>query len=83
MKHGEKIKYNFVMDTKKRELITEIQNLLNTHKDVMQTQIDPKLLEFMSEEELRNIIGSLLDQKEQQREDNKTWLEKFKQDLTS
>ena len=71
------------MDTKKVQLIEEIQNLLNTHEGVLQTHIDPKLLGFMSEDELRDIISSLLDQKENQGKNNKEWLEQFKQDLTS
>jgi hypothetical protein len=59
-------------------LIEDIQNLLNTYNQVPQTFINPDLLEFMDEETLKNIIGSLLDQKEFSKEVDTQWLGKFK-----
>ncbi len=63
---------------KKEQLIQDIQNLLNTHEKVTTTAINPNLLEFMDEETLKSIIGSLLDQKEASKKDNIEWLEQFK-----
>ena len=63
---------------KKEQLIQDIQNLLNTHEKVTTTAINPNLLEFMDEETLKSIIGSLLDQKETSKKDNIEWLEQFK-----
>ena len=67
------------MDNKK-QLVKDIQNLLNTYEGVHETQIDPKLLDFMDEETLKNIISSLLYQKEDAKEADTEWLNKFKQD---
>ncbi len=63
---------------KKEQLIQDIQNLLNSHEKVTTTAINPNLLEFMDEETLKSIIGSLLDQKEASKKDNIEWLEQFK-----
>jgi hypothetical protein len=63
---------------KKEQLILDIQNLLNTHDGVHQTDINPALLEFMDEDTLLSIIGSLLDQKEDSKDVDVEWLEKFK-----
>ncbi len=60
-------------------LINDIQTLLNSYgKDVPPTEINPNLLEFMDEETLKNIIMSLLKQKERVNEDAVEWLERFK-----
>lgn len=64
----------------KEQLIQDIQNLLNTHEKVTTTAINPNLLEFMDEDTLKNIIGSLLDQKEASKEDDIEWLEQFKKE---
>lgn len=64
--------------TRKEKLIEDIQNLLNTYSDVPSTIINPKLLEFMDENELVKIIDSLLYQKEDSKEADKEWLEQFK-----
>jgi len=64
--------------SKKKELINDIQNLLNTYEGVHKTTIDPKLLEFMDMDTLISIINSLLDQKEMAKESDIQWLEKFK-----
>lgn len=64
--------------TKKEELILDIQNLLNSYRDIHKTVINPQLLEFMDEESLKNIIHSLLDQKESLMTPDVEWLEKFK-----
>ena len=65
---------------KKEQLILDIQNLLNTHEKVTTTAINPNLLEFMDEDTLKSIIGSLLDQKEASKEDDIEWLEQFKKE---
>ncbi|MBN2816950.1 MAG: hypothetical protein JXQ67_09720 [Campylobacterales bacterium] len=62
----------------KEDLINDIQNLLNTYEGIHKTAINPALLEFMDEGTLKNIIGSLLDQKEQLQDSNIQWLEQFK-----
>jgi len=67
------------MSTKK-QLIADIQQLLNSYDNVPFTTINPALLEFMDQQTLKNIIGSILDQKESQAEADHEWLEKFKQD---
>jgi len=64
--------------TRKQNLITDIQNLLNTHENINPTSIDANLLDFMDEETLINIIDSLLKQKELSTEPDKTWLNTFK-----
>lgn len=62
----------------KEQLIIDIQNLLNTYEGIHKTDINPALLEFMDEETLISIIGSLLDQKENAKESDIEWLEQFK-----
>ena len=64
--------------SKKRQLIDDIQNLLNTYDGIHKTSINPALLEFMDEETLISIIDSLLTQKENSKESDTGWLEKFK-----
>lgn len=63
---------------KKEELINDIQNLLNSYGDLHKTFINADLLKFMDEKTLLDIIGSLLDQKEDTKESDLEWLEKFK-----
>ncbi len=63
---------------KKQQLIQDIQNLLNNHKGVNMTRINPQLLEFMSESDLKDIISSLLEQKESKKDDDIEWLQQFK-----
>lgn len=62
----------------KQQLIIDIQNLLNTYEGIDPTSINPQLLEFMDEETLKSIIGTLLDQKEASKESDTDWLEQFK-----
>ena len=62
----------------KEELINDIQNLLNTYDGVDKTDINPNLLEFMDQATLLSIIDSLLTQKEDAKESDLEWLEKFK-----
>jgi len=64
--------------SRKEQLIKDIQDLLNNHDGVGKTDINPTLLEFMDEETLLSIIGSLLDQKEHLTHVDTEWLEKFK-----
>lgn len=71
--HGEK-----TMNDKKKQLIEDIQNLLNTYDGVNPTSINPDLLEFMDEDTLISIIDSLLTQKEDAKESDIEWLEQFK-----
>jgi len=67
------------MKHEKEVLIHDIETLLNSYgKDVPVTEINPALLEFMDEGTLKNIIGTLLKQKEQVNEDAIEWLEQFK-----
>ncbi|NPA59222.1 MAG: hypothetical protein GXO30_01980 [Epsilonproteobacteria bacterium] len=66
------------MDDKKKELIYDIQNLLNSYDDENSTKINPNLLEFMDYDTLLQIIDSLLTQKEKSMEVDSDWLEKFK-----
>lgn len=66
------------MNDKKKQLIEDIQNLLNTYEGVTPTSINPDLLEFMDEETLISIIDSLLTQKEDAKESDIQWLEQFK-----
>ncbi len=64
---------------KKQQLIKDIQNLLNTYGgELDDTAIKPSLLEFMDENTLISIIDSLLKQKEESKEADIVWLEKFK-----
>ncbi|MBA3027148.1 MAG: hypothetical protein FP820_12215 [Sulfurimonas sp.] len=64
--------------TRKQQLIIDIQNLLNSYSGIPQTYINPDLLEFMDEDTLVSIIDSLLTQKENLKESDIEWLEKFK-----
>ena len=67
------------MGSPKEVLIHDIETLLNSYgEDVPVTEINPVLLEFMDEETLKSIIGSLLKQKEHVNEDAIEWLEQFK-----
>lgn len=63
---------------KKKQLIIDIQNLLNTYEGIHKTTINPALLEFMDEKMLISIIDSLLYQKENSKESDIEWLENFK-----
>ncbi len=62
----------------KDKLILDIQNLLNTYEGTSVTTIDPALLSYMDEKELKKIIDDLLAQKERTVENNGEWLEQFK-----
>ena len=66
------------MQQNKKELINDIQNLLNSYDDKNSTSINPNLLEFMDEKTLISIIDSLLRQKENLKKTDLNWLEKFK-----
>ncbi|MCX6051397.1 MAG: hypothetical protein NTZ60_02690 [Campylobacterales bacterium] len=66
------------MNSRKRQLIEDIQNLLNTYSGVSATTINSELLEFIDENTLISIIDSLLVQKEEAKESDLEWLEKFK-----
>ena len=67
------------MQHEKEVLIHDIETLLNSYgEDVPVTEINPALLEFMDEGTLKNIIGTLLKQKEHVNEDAIEWLEQFK-----
>ena len=62
----------------KKQLIEDIQNLLNNYNTEQTTFINPDLLEFMDRETLISIIDSLLIQKEEAKESDTQWLENFK-----
>jgi len=66
------------MNDRKKQLIKDIQNLLNIYSGVGTTSINPDLLEFMDEDTLVSIIDSLLNQKEESKKSDMEWLEKFK-----
>ncbi len=66
------------MNSNKQQLIEDIQNLLNSYDNENTTSINPELLEFMDEKTLISIIDSLLNQKEESKEPDMQWLEKFK-----
>lgn len=66
------------MNSRKQQLIEDIQNLLNTYSGVNPTTLNPELLEFIDENTLISIIDSLLVQKEEAKESDLEWLEKFK-----
>jgi hypothetical protein len=66
------------MSKRKEQLIEDIQNLLNNYEGIRPTSINPNLLEFMEEDTLIQIIDSLLNQKEDNKEADIDWLEKFK-----
>ncbi len=66
------------MNSNKKQLIEDIQNLLNSYDNENTTSINKDLLEFMDEKTLINIIDSLLNQKEESKEPDSEWLEKFK-----
>lgn len=70
------------MNERKKQLINDIQQLLNTYDGVHETSINPDLLEFMDEETLLSIIDSLLTQKEDVSSSDTEWLEQFKKDLS-
>ena len=63
---------------RKEQLITDIENLLNSYDGIRPTTINPDLLKFMDEETLVSIIDSLLNQKEQNSKSDLKWLEQFK-----
>ncbi|HIP55266.1 MAG TPA: hypothetical protein EYH11_07315 [Sulfurimonas autotrophica] len=63
---------------RKEQLITDIENLLNSYDGIRPTTINPDLLKFMDEETLVSIIDSLLNQKEQNSKSDLQWLEQFK-----
>jgi len=69
------------MENRKNKLINDIQQLLNTYNGITPTAINPDLLEFMDEDTLMSIIDSLLMQKEDAKESDLEWLEKFKKDI--
>ena len=62
----------------KSKLIEDIQQLLNDHKGGSVTHINPTLLEYMDEDELKAIIDDLLRQKERFLETHTEWLDQFK-----
>ncbi len=63
---------------RKKQLIKDIQNLLNSYDEENTTSINPSLLEFMDENTLVDIIENLLTQKEDSKVSDTHWLEKFK-----
>ena len=67
--------------TRKQQLINDVQNLLNAYDDIKSTSINPNLLEFMDENTLIEIINNLLSQKEEAKESDLEWLNKFKKEL--
>lgn len=66
----------------KEELISDIQNLLNSYDGIQKTNINPDILKFMDKDTLISIIDSLLNQKEDAKESDLEWLRKFKKNLS-
>ena len=66
------------MEARKRQLIEDIEKLLNSYEGGSVTHINPEMLSFMDENTLTGIIDSLLRQKEKTVESNREWLEQFK-----
>jgi hypothetical protein len=66
------------MESTNKQLIDDIQNLLNRYDGLTTTSINPAFLEFMDRETLLEIITSLLKQQENINEDNIEWLQQFK-----
>jgi hypothetical protein len=66
------------MESTNKQLINDIQNLLNRYDGLQATSINPVFLEFMDREDLLNIIASLLKQQENVNDDNLEWLQQFK-----
>lgn len=66
------------MNQRKKRLIKDINQLLNSYGNLNKTTINPDLLEFMDEQTLLSIIDSLLTQKENAYKPDTQWLEKFK-----
>ena len=66
------------MEKKKKQLINDIEQLLNSYEGETTTNINPALLSYMDEKDLKDIIASLLKQKENIVDINKEWLEQFK-----
>ena len=66
------------MENEKKKLIEDIQKLINSYNGVKKTTINPNLLEFMNENDLKSIISELLDIKEKTVDSNLEWLEQFK-----
>ena len=64
----------------KQKLILDIQKLLNSYDATHTTTINPSLLQYMDEKDLKQIIDDLLTQKEQLLDQNKEWLSQFKKD---
>ena len=64
--------------TNKEKLICDIQQLLNSYKGCSTTTINPDLLQYMDESDLKQIVDDLLKQKEQTIESNENWLKQFK-----
>jgi hypothetical protein len=66
------------MESTNKQLIDDIQNLLNRYDGLQATSINPAFLEFMDRETLLEIIASLLKQHENITQDNLEWLQQFK-----
>jgi len=63
----------------KKRLIADIEQLLNTYGS-SSTSINPTLLDYMSEDDLKKIIDDLLRQKESLIDENEQWLQQFKKE---
>jgi hypothetical protein len=69
---------------RKKQLIADIEQLLNSYDGVNPTSINPTLLEFMDEQTLIQVIDSLLSQKEKLYnldDEEIAWLDKFKKEI--
>ena len=66
--------------TEKEKLICDIQNLLNSYEGLSKTTINPLILSYMNEDELKSIISDLLKEKEDTVEKEMQWLQTFKKE---
>jgi len=66
------------IDKNKKELINDIEQLLNSYEGLKPTHINPDILKYMDQESLKSIIKSLLHEKEKVLQNNLEWLETFK-----
>ena len=63
-------------DETKKKLLEEIERVLEKYKANM--KIDMYVLDYLDENELKNIKEGLLKKQENVIEDNREWLEQFK-----
>jgi hypothetical protein len=66
------------MENSERQLIQDIENLLNGYEGLQKSYINPELLSHLDEASLKEIISDLLMQKENAVSSNLEYLQQFK-----